>query len=251
MNAQKGTERLASVEERHSDSPHTPETLAGELLNQPAVDRFKELVVAWRTPRNQKFSCLDVDEPDPTKATAAYFKLSLHHESSSALQALFSLVALIQANKRLDELKPAESKYRPRSALKKAYEQFDSKVKYKTFRNRLSAARSLDEQLRGLVVFLPFKSYGTNIIRYSKQANSRGFQKSLLGHPHYKVLLRVGEEFFRSVQTNGEFPTRIWEANPFGPGLPFAHQVSLFAIEAKYLPRSEYELDSDGYIVAA
>ncbi|KAI6292262.1 hypothetical protein MCOR34_010031 [Pyricularia oryzae] len=83
MNAQKGTERLASVEERHSDSPHTPETLAGELLNQPAVDRFKELVVAWRTPRNQKFSCLDVDEPDPTKATAAYFKLSLHHESST------------------------------------------------------------------------------------------------------------------------------------------------------------------------
>ncbi|KAI6565961.1 hypothetical protein MCOR04_008878 [Pyricularia oryzae] len=83
MNAQKGTERLASVEERHSDSPHTPETLAGELLNQPAVDRFKELVVAWRTPRNQKFSCLDVDKSDPTKATAAYFKLSLHHESST------------------------------------------------------------------------------------------------------------------------------------------------------------------------
>lgn len=68
------------------------------------------------------------------------------------------------------------------------------------------------------------------------------------------MCFRVSEKSFSDLfklQTNFKSATRIWETNPFGPGLPFAHQDSLLALQVKDLPRSEYDLESDGHTVAA
>ncbi|KAK4182312.1 hypothetical protein QBC35DRAFT_342878, partial [Podospora australis] len=225
----------------------SPSNLASYLLDSQAIQRFQRLTLAWRK-FNVNAPDLSISEQGSIEAAVKYFKLSQTLDDSSSLRGLLSLVARIQAGRRLDELKPEGKKCRPRNPLYQAYTQIAKKITYQDFKRSLSTATSLNTNLGGLIVFLPFAERGKIGVRDFQRANDITLQNHLAAHPHFRKLSQVGDEFVGSIFANGEFPTRIWENYPFGEDLPVKHQVELLGIEGPTLPR-EYQLDWSERIV--
>lgn len=224
-----------------------PAVLANKLLNIEAVVQFQNIVRAKRDFTEGEGGSppsFDISKVEPFAAAIAFCQLSIRYATSSAYQDLLSRLALIQANKCLDrapsELRAKGSKWLVHELYKCLGKGTDSE---KTFGNHLSAAKSLNNNLRDLIPFLPFGK-GRNAIRLF-ETNSEALQLALKAHPHYEVLSRTGKEFLQSIRERGEYAPRSWEVYPFGQELSSEHQIRLLGLETLPL---EYKVEQ-GHIV--
>jgi hypothetical protein len=229
----------------HQSRDCTPEELAKHLLDGQAIQRFQDLIFFWRN-LHEIPPHFKVAQTDLMTAAIEHLKLGLKLDNDLAFCRLLSLIAFIQAGKRLDELKPATSKLRPNYLLKQAHTSLGTAISYESFRSRLTRTATLDRNLGGLIAFLPFTECAKVGVRHF-EGSCHLIRSHVEQHRHYNELLLAGEELLHSILRNDPFPERIWEVYPFEQDLPDEHRVRLLRVQAPHLP-SEYMLNGSGHI---
>ncbi|TLS23789.1 uncharacterized protein PpBr36_06794 [Pyricularia pennisetigena] len=211
------------------DGP-TSDDLADFLFNSDALNRFQELLTAWRARDNVR--SFAVGGLAPYEKVAAYYELASHFDSKSVLTALLACVARIQTFKEMNKTKEGR-KNLPPGTLEKFHKLSRTKVEFSTFRSHIFNARNFDEILGSLVVFLPFQGNGEISMRQFERGCTPNFRRCLKSRPHFELFQQLGQTFVDSILEGSGYQMTIFECVPTKPELsklPLECQVQLLKV---------------------
>ncbi|TLS20262.1 uncharacterized protein PpBr36_11458 [Pyricularia pennisetigena] len=206
------------------DEP-TPDDLADFLFNSDALNRFQELLTAWRARDNVR--SFAVGGLAPHEKVAAYYELASYFDSKSVLTALLACLARIQTFREMDKTKEGRKNLPPRT-LENFYKLSKTKVEFSTFRSHIFNARNFDEILGSLVVFLPFQGNCEISMRQFERGCTQNFQSCLKSRPHFELFRQLGQTFVDSILEDSQMT--IFECVPTKPELPLECQVQLLKV---------------------